>query len=614
MLPAVGSLGLGTIISSSSARASVHRQPVASRALGSDADSEVKIVDLVLELPSVSGNSKFQPRCAVLGYHEVGDGGGGLFYWDDESTEVADNGLIVQPEGHIGSGRWYRLHDYISLSVRWFGARGDNGSDDTIAVQSAIQAAVRTGIPKVMFPEGVYRVSRTISLVDDGSRTSRGLCLQGVSQGASTRDKATSAIRWHGDSSDASIIEVLNRDCVLENLDVYCGYGKQAKAGVTIARSGEPGSVNSTNIALRRVRIQSGAGVGELDYCVLLAPGDDANTEFNLFEDCYFYGARHALVYINNSSGQCKHNSFVRTAFCAAPFGIRTDRGSFQCYSSVFSHTDVGIYLGAPTDNIYIVDVDSEGCHRFLDMTRTNSPVRWPIAIEGGRFALSKLHPDGEYVRYSVGGTLRITGALFEGSEPGSSSERFRIVARNAFPAASLTVEDSVLPNTNPFSVQRSDDDPVHARFYCRLRSFGNTAPLGEAETQVLPDTMGVLKTALAGDVGPKQQALSIGGVAFHSGVLSGVAGISATEQKTHNLRGTVVFESSESSAQVVFPREESDASYVVAATVIDESGNPDPASRRPRVANRGVDGFEILLECPPGPSSTVTVGWILVG
>ena len=50
--------------------------------------------------------------------------------------------------------------DYV-LNVRDFGAKGDGSTDDTAAIQAALDAASTRGISTVLFPAGTYKVSAT---------------------------------------------------------------------------------------------------------------------------------------------------------------------------------------------------------------------------------------------------------------------------------------------------------------------------------------------------------------------------------------------------------------------------------------------------------------------
>ena len=97
----------------------------------------------------------------VLCYYEPGDGGGGLFVWAADSKDKNDGGLTIQPVGTTfddKKGRWKRQYDE-PISVKWFGARGDfspktatGGDNDTDAIQAALDAAKRTGIPLYLPP------------------------------------------------------------------------------------------------------------------------------------------------------------------------------------------------------------------------------------------------------------------------------------------------------------------------------------------------------------------------------------------------------------------------------------------------------------------------------
>ena len=59
-----------------------------------------------------------------------------------------------------------------SLNVRWFGARGDGATDDTAAIQKALDAAGRQRGHVVLLPTGDYRV-------DGALRVPEGVPLQG---------------------------------------------------------------------------------------------------------------------------------------------------------------------------------------------------------------------------------------------------------------------------------------------------------------------------------------------------------------------------------------------------------------------------------------------------
>lgn len=97
----------------------------------------------------------------VLGYNSIGDGGGGAFYWDASSTETTNLGTIIALDGG-GTGRFKRIYSE-PVDIKWFGATGDGSTNDTAAIQSALDTE------KLVFfsePEVSYKVT-TLNPIDD---------------------------------------------------------------------------------------------------------------------------------------------------------------------------------------------------------------------------------------------------------------------------------------------------------------------------------------------------------------------------------------------------------------------------------------------------------------
>jgi len=121
----------------------------------------------------------------------LGDGGGGVFFWNSSnlSTEVSadpQEGIYVAPtSGPTGaSGAWVRLFDG-PVSVKWFGALGNDAADDTAAIQAALSfvASSITGVRSIWFPYGTYLITSQL-------------------------DITSSSTEIYGDSSKASTIKI----------------------------------------------------------------------------------------------------------------------------------------------------------------------------------------------------------------------------------------------------------------------------------------------------------------------------------------------------------------------------------------------------------------------
>lgn len=92
-----------------------------------------------------------------------GPTGGGEFYWDDLCTQDDDGGITIAVPG-VTVGRWRRLYNG-AVNVRWFGAKGNGASDDTLAFQRAIAFAKKgTGNlgTAVYAPSGSYVITGSL--------------------------------------------------------------------------------------------------------------------------------------------------------------------------------------------------------------------------------------------------------------------------------------------------------------------------------------------------------------------------------------------------------------------------------------------------------------------
>lgn len=137
-------------------------------------------VSSILLLKALTGSNG--QLVIVTGYFIAADGGGGNYVFNSSSSATDNGGTIIQP--NAGSGRWI-LSDTGIVSVKQFGAKGDGSTDDTLAIQAAIDLAEgQDGRLTVYLPthnvSSFYKISSELLI--------------------------TKAIRFRGESSSVNII------------------------------------------------------------------------------------------------------------------------------------------------------------------------------------------------------------------------------------------------------------------------------------------------------------------------------------------------------------------------------------------------------------------------
>ena len=115
-------------------------------------------VSTIAELRAMTERPEF---VYVTGYHTADDGAFGSHFFKRSLVVVADNGGTVIQSVYDT----YELQYSGAVNVKWFGAKGDGVTDDTVAIQSAVSLPLLYNRQQsIYFPSGTYKVSQKITL------------------------------------------------------------------------------------------------------------------------------------------------------------------------------------------------------------------------------------------------------------------------------------------------------------------------------------------------------------------------------------------------------------------------------------------------------------------
>ena len=107
------------------------------------------IVDTVADLANIQPGDG--DLIEVLGYTSAGDGGGQIVRYDADSVTAVDGGLVFYGPSLVGR---YIAIEQAEINVKRFGAVGDGSTNDSSAIQSALNA-LSSG-STLVFPKATY--------------------------------------------------------------------------------------------------------------------------------------------------------------------------------------------------------------------------------------------------------------------------------------------------------------------------------------------------------------------------------------------------------------------------------------------------------------------------
>ncbi len=170
--------------------------------------------------------------------YDVGDRGGGKFLWRASDTTAPDGGRFIEANS-TGTGRWVRMLEGQVANVKMWGAHGDHSTDDTVAIQNAVNGCDSIWSAELQFPACAgYMISNTI--VFDA-----GLHIKGDGQGYSkvimTGNHDVFRTKSANDALNTGIFaNEFDPFMLFENIFLDAGTNSTTNAALVIAWGGEP--------------------------------------------------------------------------------------------------------------------------------------------------------------------------------------------------------------------------------------------------------------------------------------------------------------------------------------------------------------------------------------
>lgn len=312
---------------------------------------------------------------------------------------------LTRGQMKVNSGfGWEDVSALGSMSLKCFGAQGDDSTDDTSKVSSVINTALSNGCRSVYIPPGTYRISSQISIND----------VYGFSLKGSARDKCI--FKWIG-AAGTPMFQIRNSQNVnLESFQIVGNttVGNRPECAIeSISDTGYARTFVPTNNIFRDLVIGTGTA-NELKYGIKYTntgTASDTNNSEGIFENVKISGVVEACLYIGHAQSKAHH---LRSCeFTGGKYGVYQASGSYTWHGGNCSAMTVAAFYHTSANDVVRLDsVTCESSARLLEVTPAGNA--WPVLIFGGRFAADALNADTYAIKIGTKGPNLVKGTIFD--------------------------------------------------------------------------------------------------------------------------------------------------------------------------------------------------------